>query len=74
MEDVLRTLVSHEALASWVAALASFAAVFWGVWQVSRDARERRAERKEHTHETISCAEDVLITWDKRAGSGNLHS
>lgn len=67
MERLLGTLVSHEALASWVGAIASFAAVFWGVWQVSRDARERRTERNEHTHETISCAEDVLIIWDKLA-------
>lgn len=69
MEDLLRTLISHEALASWVGAFASFAAVFWGVWQVSRDARERTAQRKEQTHETISCAEDVLITWDKLASA-----
>ena len=69
MENIVRAMVSHEALASWAGAFASFAAVFWGVWQVSRDARERRAERNEHTHETISCAEDVLIIWDKLASA-----
>jgi len=73
MEDLLRALISHEALASWVGAFASFAAVFWGVWQVSRDARERRAQRDEHTHETISCAEDVLIIWDKLVSAIKRH-
>ena len=65
MCSFLTNIFFSEALAAWVAAVASFAAVFWGVWQVRADARDKKRQRYEYTHEIASSSENVVILWDK---------